>query len=137
MSSVDSVISKINYLNKVLHDVMNELIVLLNSDNNACKIKEKINNVRFELLELVANINNIIDLYCGILGIDNKKFLEEVEQYRGSVKGYLRVKYVRCGKKGCKCNYGELHGPYIYKVIRYKVRGKVRERWIYLGKVKE
>jgi len=31
-----------------------------------------------------------------------------------SFAGTLYQKPVRCGKKGCKCNNGQLHGPYWY-----------------------
>jgi len=30
---------------------------------------------------------------------------------------WLSVRYVRCGKKGCKCNKGQLHGPFNYFAI--------------------
>lgn len=28
--------------------------------------------------------------------------------------GHVESRMVRCGKKGCKCSRGELHGPYFY-----------------------
>lgn len=28
--------------------------------------------------------------------------------------GHVESRMVRCGKKGCKCTRGELHGPYFY-----------------------
>lgn len=28
--------------------------------------------------------------------------------------GYVESRMVRCGKAGCKCSRGELHGPYFY-----------------------
>ncbi len=28
--------------------------------------------------------------------------------------GYVRAERVRCGKSGCKCARGKLHGPYFY-----------------------
>jgi hypothetical protein len=32
--------------------------------------------------------------------------------------GYVEARMVRCGKKGCKCSRGELHGPYFYHLTR-------------------
>lgn len=28
--------------------------------------------------------------------------------------GYVESRMVKCGKAGCKCSRGELHGPYFY-----------------------
>lgn len=44
--------------------------------------------------------------------------------------GTITIKYQKCGKKGCRCNNGNLHGPYIWR--RSKVNGK--EIWKYQGK---
>jgi len=41
-----------------------------------------------------------------------------------------RLQSVRCGKKGCKCNEGKLHGPYWYA---YWSEG-VKTRSQYVGK---
>lgn len=41
--------------------------------------------------------------------------LPDVEQtLRGSVQTQRR----RCGKPGCRCAEGELHGPYVYLAVR-------------------
>lgn len=40
---------------------------------------------------------------------------------------YQLVK-TRCGKKGCKCARGELHGPYWYAC--YREEGKSRRRYV-------
>ena len=39
--------------------------------------------------------------------------------------GGLERRMVRCGKDGCKCSRGELHGPYFYHVT---TDGTVRSR---------
>ena len=31
-----------------------------------------------------------------------------------ALQGTLIPQYVRCGKPGCKCEHGALHGPYLY-----------------------
>ena len=41
---------------------------------------------------------------------------------------WLSVRYVRCGKKGCKCNKGKLHGPFNY--VSFKEKGRVYYRYI-------
>lgn len=35
-----------------------------------------------------------------------------------SYAGILVIKKVKCGKKGCRCQNGELHGPYVYYQYR-------------------
>ena len=39
-----------------------------------------------------------------------------------------RSEMVRCGKKGCKCSRGELHGPYWYAY--WSVGGKTKSEYI-------
>lgn len=57
---------------------------------------------------------------------EERKLLDELSSL-GLPKGTIAVKYVKCGKDGCrKCP----HGPYYY--IVYREGGKVR--WKYLGK---
>lgn len=36
-------------------------------------------------------------------------------QYKPEYRGILVIKYVKCGKPGCRCQNGEPHGPYIYR----------------------
>lgn len=36
--------------------------------------------------------------------------------------------YRKCGKAGCKCNAGSLHGPYYYYF--YRVDGKLKKSYI-------
>jgi len=40
------------------------------------------------------------------------------------LKGSVVKKYKACGKKGCKCTKGELHGPFYY--LTYKEEGKTK-----------
>lgn len=51
-------------------------------------------------------------------------------QRAGSVTD--RLEYVRCGKPGCRCTRGQLHGPYWYRYQR--VNGKLKST--YLGRVR-
>lgn len=40
--------------------------------------------------------------------------------------GAVVAQYVRCGKPGCRCTRGELHGPYYYRFVR---QGKRRRKF--------
>jgi hypothetical protein len=40
------------------------------------------------------------------------------------LKGSVVKKYKACGKEGCKCTKGELHGPFYY--LTYKEDGKTK-----------
>ena len=40
------------------------------------------------------------------------------------LKGSVVKKYKACGKEGCKCTKGELHGPFYY--LTYKKEGKTK-----------
>ena len=43
---------------------------------------------------------------------------ESIEAVEDSTEGTVVVKKVTCGKDNCKCQSGELHGPYKYVVTR-------------------
>lgn len=49
-------------------------------------------------------------------------------KYREEYKGILIVKFVNCGKKGCKCQRGEPHGPYVYR--QYYEKGKKKQHYV-------
>ena len=34
------------------------------------------------------------------------------------LEGEVCVQFIRCGKSGCRCQAGHLHGPYHYRVWR-------------------
>lgn len=38
--------------------------------------------------------------------------------------GSLVTQGRRCGREGCRCGEGELHGPYIYITLRKQPRGR-------------
>jgi len=42
--------------------------------------------------------------------------------------GAVCAQYVRCGRPGCKCAKGELHGPYYYRF--YRERGRLRKVYV-------
>jgi hypothetical protein len=47
---------------------------------------------------------------------------------RAGVTVTYRQERVRCGKPGCKCARGELHGPYTYKY--WREAGKLRKAYV-------
>jgi hypothetical protein len=42
--------------------------------------------------------------------------------------GTVLSEYKRCGKPNCKCQRGELHGPYYYRF--YRVDGRLRREYV-------
>lgn len=58
---------------------------------------------------------------------------EVVQEVDDTSEGTVVIKKVSCGKDGCKCQHGELHGPYKYVVRRqgadltWEYRGPVEE----------
>jgi hypothetical protein len=47
------------------------------------------------------------------------------------IKGSVHAQWVKCGKPGCKCARGELHGPYFY--LFWRERGRLRKAYIRTG----
>jgi hypothetical protein len=58
---------------------------------------------------------------------------ESIEAVEESSSGTVVIKKVSCGKDNCKCQSGELHGPYKYVVRR---QGNSLD-WDYKGPVSE
>lgn len=58
---------------------------------------------------------------------------EEIQDVEETGDGTVVIKKVSCGKENCKCQRGELHGPYKYVVRR---KGDSLE-WDYRGPVTE
>ena len=56
---------------------------------------------------------------------------ELIEAVEESSDGTVVIKKVSCGKKNCKCQRGQLHGPYKYVVRR---KGQTLD-WDYKGPV--
>jgi len=59
-----------------------------------------------------------VDDHLNVLIIDGLQTLKEYLLISNNV----RIKFVTCGKKNCRCNLGCRHGPYYY--IRKKINGK-------------
>src|SRR5213594_858150 len=46
------------------------------------------------------------------------RLARQLPDVEGTVRGALQRQMRRCGKAGCRCAEGELHGPYIYVSVR-------------------
>lgn len=49
---------------------------------------------------------------------------DQFAQVAAVVRGSLHRQARRCGKEGCRCGRGELHGPYVYLATRSGGRGR-------------
>lgn len=47
--------------------------------------------------------------------------------------GSLHLEFKRCGKPNCRCNDGQLHGPYVYR--RWREGGRQRRQHIQISKL--
>jgi len=48
-----------------------------------------------------------------------------VPDLEGTLRGALQRQMRRCGKPGCRCAEGDLHGPYIYVSVRTGGRSRL------------
>ena len=46
-------------------------------------------------------------------------------------RGVICQQWVRCGRPGCRCSQGELHGPYHY--LFWREGGRLRKRYVRLA----
>jgi len=49
-----------------------------------------------------------------------RRLARQLEHAEDTLRGSLRTQGRRCGKEGCRCARGELHGPYVYVSVRGK-----------------
>src|SRR4030042_1289626 len=72
------------------------------------------------------------------LGAEKARLLREIQYCSEMLQGSLVVLYRKCGKKGCRCERGEKHGPAYY--LSYKEGGVTQMVYIpvsRLGEVKK
>jgi hypothetical protein len=58
-----------------------------------------------------------------------RRLVRGLPELEGLIEGSVVDQRRRCGKEGCKCNRGELHGPYTYLVLP---RSGGRTRTVYV-----
>src|SRR5437667_5081088 len=46
------------------------------------------------------------------------RLARQLPDVEGTVRGALQRQMRRCGKAGCRCAEGELHGPYMYLSVQ-------------------
>jgi hypothetical protein len=82
-----------------------------------------------ELYQLVAELQAEHEARQRVIPVAHGRAVVETHR-AGAVTD--RLEYVRCGKDGCRCTRGQLHGPYWYRYQR--VDGRLKST--YLGKVR-
>jgi hypothetical protein len=58
------------------------------------------------------------ELTTGQLRSRRTELVAGLPQAGGLLPGVLVEQHRRCGKEGCRCTRGELHGPYVYLQVR-------------------
>jgi hypothetical protein len=47
-----------------------------------------------------------------------RRIVRQIPDLQAVIAGSLQAQRRRCGKEGCRCARGELHGPYLYLSLR-------------------
>lgn len=53
-----------------------------------------------------------------------RRALAKLPDFEGYLAGSLVEQHRRCGKEGCRCARGELHGPYVYLSVGKAAGGR-------------
>ncbi|MDD3927739.1 MAG: hypothetical protein PHT33_13895 [bacterium] len=61
-----------------------------------------------------------------------REVINRIMNIKPYVAGSLLKREVRCGKAGCRCEKGELHGPFWY--LSQRIEGKTRYTYIPRGR---
>jgi hypothetical protein len=62
----------------------------------------------------MANKNGLAALSVAQLRARRRRLARRVGDPAATLRGSLILQGRRCGKPGCRCAAGELHGPYVY-----------------------
>lgn len=54
-----------------------------------------------------------------------RRIVRQIPVLQDVIAGSLQEQRRRCGKEGCRCTRGELHGPYLYLSLRVGRRTKM------------
>ena len=79
-----------------------------------------------ELLDLRFDLEEKIE------GLREEDEQSSIEQREPTIT--VREEWRKCGKAGCRCQTGELHGPYVYEY--WKEEGRTRSRYVGKAEVK-
>jgi hypothetical protein len=64
-------------------------------------------------------------LSVGQLRARRARLARDLPDVEATLRGALQRQMRRCGKAGCRCAEGELHGPYIYVSVRTGGRSRL------------
>jgi Family of unknown function (DUF6788) len=53
------------------------------------------------------------------------RLARQLPDVEAMLRGALQRQHRQCGKAGCRCTQGELHGPYIYLAVRTGPRSRL------------
>ena len=70
----------------------------------------------------------VVDLHAltvGALLRRRRRLARTLQNWEATLQGTLVTQGRRCGKTGCRCAQGELHGPYVYVALAHP-RGSSR-----------
>ena len=69
------------------------------------------------------------------IGREKEALWKQIQSCEGMVQGSLVTLYRKCGKKGCRCERGEKHGPAYY--LSYKENGVTQMVYIPVSRLEE
>jgi len=64
-----------------------------------------------------------------------ERILRSIQSCSGMLQGSLVTLYRKCGKKGCRCEQGQKHGPAYY--LSYKEEGVTKMVYIPVSRLEE
>lgn len=75
---------------------------------------------------MITHKNNLSSLSTRSLLARRRRLVARLGDVEQLLVGSLVEQTRRCGKAGCRCAEGELHGPYVYFAPRTAGRGRLR-----------
>jgi uncharacterized protein DUF6788 len=63
-------------------------------------------------------ITDLAELSLRQLRDRRRRVARQIPDLEAVIAGSLQNQHRRCGKEGCRCARGELHGPYLYLSVR-------------------
>jgi hypothetical protein len=78
---------------------------------------------------MVHKKDGLSDLSVRQLRARRARLARRLPDVERTLRGSLQTQSRRCGKEGCRCAAGELHGPYVY----LSVRSGERTRLLYIA----
>src|SRR2546421_8927603 len=74
-------------------------------------------------------ITGLAELSLRQLRDRRRRVARQIPDLAAVIAGSLQSQRRRCGKEGCRCARGELHGPYVYLSLG---RGRAESRLVYV-----